>query len=93
MHAKEKYKKLQNFLTLWKESTEEIKKKKTLYCNIADEKKKKKKFLFAKEKKRVNTSMSHCREITNTKSSLIKKKDWSCCDLLIYSSRITTVVF
>ena len=25
--------------------------KKTLYCNIADEKKKKKKFLFAKEKK------------------------------------------
>ena len=51
MHAKEKYKKLQNFLTLWKESTEEIKKKKTLYCNIADEKKKKKKFLFAKEKK------------------------------------------
>ena len=29
----------------------EYRRKKTLYCNIADEKKKKKKFLFAKEKK------------------------------------------
>ena len=50
MHAKEKYKKLQNFLTLWKESTEEIKKKKTLYCNIADEKKKKKNSYLQKKK-------------------------------------------
>jgi len=40
LHAKEKYKKLQNFLTLWKESTEEIKKKKKHFIVIADEKKK-----------------------------------------------------
>ena len=52
MHAKEKYKKLQNFLTLWKESTEEIKKKKKHFIVILQmRRRRKKKFLFAKEKK------------------------------------------